>query len=193
MATTHKIFGIGMPKTGTTSLTAALRILGFRTEHSPRDPTTVAELRAGNYSLSILSELDALTDIPIPAIFPQLDQMWPGSKFILTVREFESWLASCRAAPFNQIDESPQPGSTRDFYRVLLYGCSAFSELRFTWVYRNHIKLVTDYFSGGQEDRLLTIDICGGEGWDKLCPFLDVPVPDQEFPHRNRRGAPSSW
>ena len=69
----NKIFGIGMPKTGTSSLTAALRELGFRTAHFPRDPATVAELRAGNYRLSILSEIDSLTDVPIPAIYAQLD------------------------------------------------------------------------------------------------------------------------
>ena len=104
-----KIFGIGMPKTGTTSLHRALVELGFEALDFPHDPATVAELRAGNYRLSILEQVDALTDTPIPAVFAQLDREYPGSKFILTVRDMDSWLESCRHSWFNQPDAVPDP------------------------------------------------------------------------------------
>lgn len=29
------------------------------------------------------------------------------------------------------------------------------------------------------------MDICAGEGWEKLCVFLNVPVPNAPFPHAN--------
>ena len=74
-----KVFGIGMPKTGTSSLNAALEILGSHACHFPHDSTTVAEIRAANYRLSILDAFDALTDVPIPAIYPQLDTAWTSS------------------------------------------------------------------------------------------------------------------
>ena len=32
-------------------------------------------------------------------------------------------------------------------------------------------------------DRLLVYQ--PGDGWDPICCFLDVPVPDEEFPHLN--------
>jgi hypothetical protein len=32
---------------------------------------------------------------------------------------------------------------------------------------------------------LLVMDICGGEGWEKLCPFLNQPTPEVAFPRRN--------
>ena len=32
-------------------------------------------------------------------------------------------------------------------------------------------------------DRLLVMDIPAGDGWEKLCPFLGVPIPDAPFPH----------
>ena len=90
-----KVFGIGMPKTGTSSLHTALEILGIKSIHYPHDEKTVRELEAGNYRLSLLDEYDALCDVPIPAIFAQLDECWPDSKFILTVRDQEEWLDSC--------------------------------------------------------------------------------------------------
>ena len=27
------------------------------------------------------------------------------------------------------------------------------------------------------------------DGWEPLCRFLDVPVPDEEFPHKNKNGS----
>ena len=36
-------------------------------------------------------------------------------------------------------------------------------------------------------DDLLVLDICGGRaGWEVLCPFLGVPVPNTPFPNANR-------
>lgn len=183
----NKIFGIGMPKTGTSSLNSALGILGVRSCHFPADPTTIQEIRTAHYRLSILDRYDALTDIPVPAIFAQLDSHWPNSKFILTVRDLDHWLNSCRNAPFNSPKAIPKMGSKRDFYRILLYGCVSFNEERFTWVYNKHLKLVRDHFSGAKASQLLTLDIANGDGWEKLCPFLGVPIPDRDFPHANPR------
>lgn len=36
-------------------------------------------------------------------------------------------------------------------------------------------------------DRLLVYRV--GEGWDRLCEFLEVPVPDQPFPRINDGGS----
>jgi hypothetical protein len=182
-----KIFGIGLPKTGTSSLNRALGILGYRSAHFPNDAVTVAELKAGRYDLSILRSYDALTDVPVPAIFAQLDMAWPGSKFILTIRDPVSWLESCRNAPFNREDELPDAGSTREFYRVLLYGTVAYQPDRFAWVYATHVRNVMEHFTGAKSDQLLILDLVGGEGWEKLCSFLSVPEPGAPFPHDNPR------
>ena len=35
-------------------------------------------------------------------------------------------------------------------------------------------------------DRLLVMDIAGGDGWEKLCPFIGRPVPSNlTFPSRH--------
>ena len=40
-----------------------------------------------------------------------------------------------------------------------------------------------EHFKDRPED-LLIIDICSGEGFEKLAPFLDRPLPTQTFPHK---------
>ncbi len=52
----RKVFGLGLSKTGTSSLTDALNLLGIRSTHYPHDERTYDELRSGNYRLSILEE-----------------------------------------------------------------------------------------------------------------------------------------
>jgi Sulfotransferase domain len=181
---TAKIFGIGLPKSGTTSLHRAAVILGLSSIHFPEDTTTLRQIRHGDYHLSVMEQCDLICDIPIPAIFPQLDQAFPGSKFILTCRERDSWLASQEKAPFNQ--DSPAPGSLRDFYRALLYGVTDYSRERFRWVYDDHHAKISRYFAGARAKDLLIMDVTAGDGWEKLCGFLGLAVPEQPFPHENR-------
>lgn len=89
-----KVFGIGLGRTGTKSLTAALHHLGIHIAHYPDDATTYQELAAGNYQFSLLKSLDGITNVTVSLLYPHLDQLFPGSKFILTVREKEDWLMS---------------------------------------------------------------------------------------------------
>lgn len=181
-----KVFCIGLPKTGTSSLHDAVQILGLRSVHWPHDAETVRQIRQGDYQLTVMSECDVVSDIPIPAIFPQLDQAFPGSKFIVTERDRGAWLTSERNAPFNS--DPPAPGSHRDFYRTLLYGVTAFDEERFGWVYDEHVHRVERFFAGREQD-LLRIDITRRASWEPLCAFLGLPVPDEAFPHSNRAGS----
>lgn len=34
-------------------------------------------------------------------------------------------------------------------------------------------------------DRLCHIKLEDGLGWEQICPFLNMPIPDQEYPDRN--------
>lgn len=172
------IFGIGLSKTGTTSLFAAFDRLGYRAG-------TYRHLRAlrlddwfsGSFASEYLSEYDAVTDLPLAVYYPQLDKRYPGSKFILTVRDSESWLESAR-----QHFTRP-PGSVfgRDV-RLATYGIIGFDRDRFRYVYETHLRNVSWYFRERPES-LLTLDIIGGEGWEKLCAFLDREIPSGPFPY----------
>lgn len=38
------------------------------------------------------------------------------------------------------------------------------------------------------KDRLLAVKLEDGLGWEQICPFLDLPIPDEEYPRGNEPG-----
>ena len=96
-----RLFGIGLNKTGTTSLHEALRMLGYDSLHwgGPALRRFVeVSLAAGEPLLSRLDpHLDAFSDIQVLSEhYELLDQQYPGSRFVLTTRPVEDWIESRR-------------------------------------------------------------------------------------------------
>ncbi len=184
-----KIFGIGLSQTGTQSLAHALTLLGFNVIYSPDDEVTLKELIAENYNLSILKDFDGITDITVAPFYAQLDKLFPDSKFILTVRDKESWLSSLAArwSANCVLDDSLASNETnmqrRRLLRVATYGSYTFDEEGFSSVYDLHYKNVIEYFKS-RLDSLLVFNIYAGEGWKKLCSFLNQPILNHPFPFR---------
>ena len=176
-----KIFGIGLSKTGTTSLANALQVLGYKT----KDNMGVVKYATGDLSsvdLHLVDANDALTDTPIPSFYRELDVRYPGSKFILTVRESEGWLKSCKKQ-FTQRFAEVQSDAHKQLF-IDLYGTDVFDDERFASGYARFVDGAREYFKDRPGD-LLIINITGDEGWEKLCPFLQRPVPDIPFPKAN--------
>lgn len=176
-----KIFGIGLSKTGTTSLARALTILGYRT----RDYIGAKRYVPGDLSSIDIRELnvhDAFTDTPIPSFYKELDAAYPHSKFILTVRNPDDWLKSCKKQFTRRSVERQNEAENRIF--LDLYGCAYFDKERFAAGYRRFVAEVLDHFKDRPSD-LLILDICGGDGWEALCEFLGCPVPKAPFPVAN--------
>lgn len=182
-----KVFGLGLSKTGTSSLAQALNALGIRTIHYPSDESTFECLRNGLYRLPVLEEYQGAVDIPIAPFFAQLDREYPGSRFVLTVRESEAWLRSVELHWELMMDwwhHYPEFKRFQEFISACAYGSIAFSRDRFLYAYETHRQNVERYFAQRPGD-LLVLDICGGEGWEALCPFLGVEIPAIPFPHAN--------
>lgn len=183
----QKVFGLGLSKTGTSSLGEALNILNIKSIHYPFDEQTYQELSSGNYRLSVLNQYQAIVDIPVAPFYPQLDELYPNSKFILTIREKNEWLASCETHWRLMMEwqgNFPQFKIFHEFISACVYGTLKFNKNRFSYIYDTHLKNVCDYFRDRPDD-LLVINICEGESWEKLCSFLGKAVPDQPFPHAN--------
>ena len=188
-AAREKVFCIGFHKTGTTSLTKALRILGYRTIHGDGTKTwkgadegvTLTRLiDAGNYELPTLKLFDAFSDNPYFTIWKELDRRHSG-KFILTVRDPEKWIDSCcryykdrRVRHMRQwmFGENADPNSS--------------PQARQAWLdaYTRHNEAVREYFAGRSD--FLEIDVTRESGWEPLCSFLGQPVPRKPFPHVNK-------
>lgn len=170
MSIKHKAWAIGLGRTGTSSFCEALRILGY---------TAVGH----NPPFERLKDLDGASDNGCTIFYKYLDFRFPDSKFVLLTRELESWLKSIEYMHTDLIDDSEDVLIMR---RMLIYESVYFDRQKFTDAYHRHHDDVRRYFRGRPDD-LLEMDIGAGDGWDKLCPFLDLPVPDEPFPHTNQR------
>jgi hypothetical protein len=183
---TPKIFCIGLNKTGTSSLHAALGILGFRSLHWGGPTVVKAVARARDDGRPLLAyvegEFDAFSDVePLSKDFALVDEQYPGSRFILTIRTLPDWLDSRRRHVMRNQERKARGEYDGPFLEVDLDGWQT--------EYREHETRVRAYFSERPDD-LLVMDVTKGDGWDVLCPFLGVDPPDEPFPWVNRSDAP---
>ena len=143
-----KVFGLGLSRTGTTSLAKALNALGIRTVHYPYDEQTYSELTSGRYELTILRKYEAVVDISVAPFYPQLDKVYPGANFILTIRQEEEWLASIEAHWIRMLhycEDNPQFKRFTEFICTRVYDSLRFNEERFRHVYETHCRSVHEY------------------------------------------------
>lgn len=174
---TPKVFGIGFQKTGTTTLKFALYELGYDVKGGGFE--LVPELRKGNLepAFRVVDAFDAFEDHPWPNLYQELDAYCPGSKFILTLRDEESWIKSV----VNHF------GFVPDIMQKYTYGAAfpAGYEDVYRERYRRHNAAVRAYFADRPGD-LLELNLFEDAGWARLCDFLGKPVPNADFPHLNK-------
>lgn len=173
------VFGIGLSRTGTASLNSALNELGIKSKHFIFYPITTNI----PFLYLALKDASAATDISISANYKKIDKLYPNSKFILTVRDIESWLTSCKYYFTQRINIEKSPKWIKEIH-LRLYNTLKYDSRRFKIGYYKYIDDVRKYFKNRPED-LLIIDIVRGERYEKLCPFLGLEVPKKKFPHMN--------
>jgi hypothetical protein len=198
-----RIFGIGMQKTATNSLNRALVELGYDSAHwksahwarkiweEVRGAGAVAGAPAGGTSPT-LEQNYALCDLPIPLLFRELDIAYPGSKFILTIRNEGEWLESVRKH-FSHKNPFRAQWDTDPFtHRIHLetYGRKKFDEQIMLERYRRHNAEVREYFRNRPGD-LLVMDMSAGAGWYALCGFLCRAIPSVPYPVEYVSNTPS--
>jgi len=167
----HRAWGIGLGRTGTTSFCGSLRTLGYQNViHNP--------------SFEQLAELDGAADNGCTIFYKYLDYKFPGSKFVLLTRDLKPWLDSAEYIHgHTPIERTEDEIIMR---RMLLYETVVFDREKFIETYHRHHADVRRYFAKRPDD-LLEIDITKGDGWEKLCPFLGLPIPNQSFRNANKR------
>jgi hypothetical protein len=174
-----KVIGIGLNRTGTTTLGACFRQLGYRHTSMHHQAFQLLQQRDMPGLLRIVGEYDSFEDWPWPLIYREIDQAFPDSKFILTRRRTpEVWFRSlCRLADMT----GPTP------YRQFVYGHAMphHHQEEHIAYYQHHNEAARDYFSG-QPGKLLELAWEDGHGWPELCDFLGKPVPDVPLPWANR-------
>jgi len=174
-----KVFGVGMHKTGTKTLGVCLRHLGYK--HTSFSLELLKQVKSGDFTGVFLTaeEYDSFEDWPWPLIYKQLDERYPDSKSILTIRrDSRTWINSL-------LKHAERTGPTEA--RELVYGYAmphGYKDEHIA-IYEAHNREVIEYFKG-QPDKLLVVCWETGSGWKELCSFLNKDIPDTSFPHANR-------
>jgi hypothetical protein len=175
----QKVFCIGFHKTGTKSLSSALKQLGYCVTGPNWTRDADIAKTAWPKAKELIPKFDAFQDNPWPLLYKEIDAYAPNSKFILTIRNSPDWLRS--VVTYFAAAETPM---RRWIYG---FGCPSGHEQAYLDRYNAHNQAVLSYFKNRPQD-ILVMDIAGGEGWEKLCGFLDVDLMHSEFPHQNQAG-----
>ncbi|XP_032235864.2 uncharacterized protein LOC116617335 [Nematostella vectensis] len=192
----------GVWKTGTKSLTKALRILGYRVyDLDEQFQCFMSEWESLIYRdktpdfKRMFRNVDAVVDAPSSAFLETVLVDFPDALVILTTREADDWSKSMD----RHLEEMESSwlhrlgflSRTQRRIKPLLDACytallgtlpasagSAIRRVRFQR-HAEHVKAVVP------SERLLVFDV--KEGWGALCDFLGTKPPrDEPFPHVNK-------
>lgn len=199
----RKVFCIGPNKTGTTSLQFTLRKHGYKVGDQ-----TVAELLIHEYArrefthiLEYCNSAQAFQDVPfsLPFTYQVLDQAFPESKFILSVRRSaDDWYQSQLRFHMRRLGVSRSPTKSdmqNDPYRYrgwlwdvfrIAYNVpdeDPFNEANLKHHYIRHVDDVVEYFR--YKDNLLVINLAEPDSYDEFCSFLGLVPILETFPRLN--------
>ncbi len=195
---TMHVIGVGVGRTGTYSLKLAINRLGLGPCHHMEEvlhnmpaqvPLWSAVLEGSPNWPAIYDGFESTVDWPTAAFYRELLKEYPSARFVLTERSPESWAASF--------------GST--IYKLLAGRDEAPAEMH-DWLEMAERVIANTGFPGGLDDddlmkafvahneavkatipasQLLVFEV--KDGWEPLCEFLGVQVPDEPFPRTNNR------
>lgn len=173
-----KVFGIGLEKTGTSTLGRALEILGFDSRKG-FDMELLQNYISGDVErvLRAAEPHDHFEHYPWAFVYQEAYEKYPDSRFILTVRTSSfRW--------FNSLCHYARRTGPRE-ERQLVYGHAMpnLFEAEDKQFYEKHNQSVRDFFAEHDSSRLLEVCWAHDHGWAELCEFLEKPVPEIEFPH----------
>ena len=175
-----KVFGIGLNKTGTSSLKTCMKLWGFNHMSFDLDAFNAYRNKDWVYLKSICDAHDSFENWPWALMYEQLDAWYPDAKFILSVRsDAQTWFKSLSK-------HGKRIGPLVD-YELYIYGYAVPDENVQAHIdyYNNHNKKVEDYFAN-RPGRLIKVCWEQGDGWSELSAFLNQPPPQSEFPHSNK-------
>jgi Sulfotransferase domain len=189
-----KVIGTGLGRTGTKSMQTALVMLGFGPCHHMveviQHPETLPLwIEAGEGRAdwdAIFKDYHSAVDYPSAAYWRELTSYYPNAKVLHTVRDPEEWFESAHATIMSPGGISRRDGGdmVSRFFLGLRQRVPFEVDDRAAMIeyFRRHTEAVT---AAIPRERLLVHQM--GEGWERLCRFLEVPVPREPFPFENSR------
>lgn len=198
---TLKIIGSGFGRTGTKSVKDALEKLGFAPCHHMYEVVDnppqvkfwqdVAAGRSVDWN-EVFKGYHSQVDWPGAHVWRELSEAFPDAKVLHTRRPESSWVKSFSRTigkfmhTYSQMELPPHIKDMLDATSHMI-GTETFKTgfedpEGLLAAYRQRTE---DVQAAIAPERLLIFDVA--EGWEPLCAFLDVPVPEVPFPHENLR------
>ena len=202
-----KVICAGWGRTGTRSLKYALEHLNSQPSyHMQNILLSKKDARKWHDSIFLHDEefdwedifkgYGACLDFPSCNYYKELMDAYPDAKVILTVRDADSWIKSwnvlnnqiLKSFTFRFLAKIPYSSFKlqKDIHNEMILGPSgAFEGAKSDQDRMDKFdawnKSVIDYVP---KDRLLVYEV--KEGWEPICNFLDKPIPDMQFPYKNK-------
>lgn len=191
-----RLIGVGVGRTGTQSIQAALEILGVPCYGMQAVISSQGHATAWGQALSEGAPMDwestfdgygATIGWPMCFFAEELAERYPQAKFLVTYRDPESW--------FPSLDRSWKALSRMRLFRFVpkvrqVLGVVEPVLSRFGGIPPEHDAAVAAFEAHYQHvrsalpaDRLVEYEV--SQGWDPLCAALDLAVPDAPFPRAN--------
>ncbi len=176
----NKLFIIGLPRTGTTSISVALLEHDFMVAHTA-------------FTKRAFELADVVSDAPCFSDYKELDELFPDSKFVYLDRELDKWVPSAQML-LKKMEARLHP-KTGVFSPVLKRSFDEVFHLTTTETphtqehlegcYLNHKQAVFEYFHGRED--FLSIDLSHENSLSALLSFIGVDVKgNKDFPHLNK-------
>jgi hypothetical protein len=197
---TLSVIGAGFGRTGTMSIKMALDQLGLGPCHHMEEvfanPEQLPNWQAaadGNQVDwdEVFAGYNSVVDWPGAHYWRELADIYPESRILLSVRPVDRWWESFSSTikKILEIRDTIPDGHPRS---VMEMANKIVAEQTFggamgdkSVVLSEYQKRIDDVKEAIPADRLLIFDVT--EGWVPLCKFLELPVPDGDFPRSNAK------
>jgi hypothetical protein len=202
-----KVIGAGLPRTGTLSQKVALEMLGLGPCYHMVNVLSDLEL-ASDWRRAIDGDaqwdetfdgFQATVDWPGSFFYRELLDVYPDAKVVLSVRDPDRWVRSMRDTIWDVLYGDSVVGHLSAARAEIDPGWNGYIEMIKEMWSRSGLMdgedTSDDFMSSAMQryheevqsavpaDRLLVWSV--EEGWEPLCEFLDVPVPETPFPRLN--------
>lgn len=187
---TLNVIGTGFGRTGTDSMRKALNILGVGPTHHMTEVGKDAHIREQWMNLVRGAEPDwdvlftgyqACVDWPSAFYWRSLIVKYPQAKVLLTMRSATNWWSSFEATILKYILSSDDPnGFAQQLVAQQVFNGRPDNREHAIAIYNRNIE---DVISTVSPDRLLVHNF--EDGWEPLCQWLELPVPDVDYPSGN--------
>ncbi len=189
-----QVIGAGFGRTGTASLKLALETL----LQAPCYHMSEVLGNAGHMDLwldaaagkpdwnAIFGSYAATVDFPASNYWRELAEFYPEAKVVLSVRDAERWFQSTQETIFSTTLQQLYSGTKWGRMAKATVDDNVGGDINdrdaCVAAFNAHIASVKSAFG---PDRLLVFE--AGDGWEPLCKLLDVPVPEEPYPHINSK------